>query len=285
MLTSYLRCCAFGDQYSPSPELAVVEVLYRVVDGVQRVGRSVQIDLALGGQHHEFGQIVVGTDQVAGDVALGRDDVYCRDLHHAAVADDVVGTTGSGHHPGVILRSALAHVIEDDLGAVTVRHLKDGVHVAVAHLHRLVRAPLLGELQRLLRGVGDDNLRRGQRSEALDAYVPEPPGPDDQGLRTRVEERDGLPNSVVSGEARVRKGSYVFRLQDGIQLHYRAGVGLQEVGEATVAGETRELTVLAVHVISGAASPAQAAGHERVADHRVSDLDVGHRRADLLDPA
>src|SRR5919112_4289377 len=144
MLTSYLRCCAFGDQYSPSPELAVVEVLYRVVDGVQRVGRSVQIDLALGGQHHEFGQVVVGADQVAGDVALGRDDVYCRDLHHAAVADHVVGATGTGHHPGIFLGSALAHVIEDDLGAHAVGHLQDGVHVAVAHLHRLVRSPFPG---------------------------------------------------------------------------------------------------------------------------------------------
>src|ERR687893_1703970 len=103
MLTSYLRCRAFGDQYSPSPELAVVEILYGVVDGVQRVGRGMQIDLALGGEHHQFDEVVVGSDQVAGDVALGRDDVDGRDLHHAAVADDVVGTAGPGHVPGVVL--------------------------------------------------------------------------------------------------------------------------------------------------------------------------------------
>src|SRR5829696_3819766 len=65
----------------------------------------------------------------------------------------------------------------------------------------------------------------------------------------------------------------------------RAGVGLHEIGEAAVAGEAGELAVLAVHVVPRAASMAQAAGHERVADHRVPDLDVGYRRADLLDPA
>src|SRR5829696_1039215 len=65
----------------------------------------------------------------------------------------------------------------------------------------------------------------------------------------------------------------------------RAGVGLREIGEAAVAGDARELAVLAVHVVPRAASMAQAAGHERVADHCVPDLDVGYRRADLLDPA
>src|SRR5829696_8664907 len=104
-----------------------------------------QIYLALGGEHHEFYEVVVGADQVAGDVALGRDDVYGRDLDHTAVADDVVGSTGLGHLPGVVLRSPLTNVVEDVLGAA-VRHLQDGVHVAVAHLHRLVSSPLFGEL-------------------------------------------------------------------------------------------------------------------------------------------
>src|SRR5918999_2070583 len=75
VLKCYLRRCALRNQDSSSPELAVVEVLYRVVYGVERIGRGVQVDLALGGEHHQFDEVVVGADQVAGDIALGRDDV------------------------------------------------------------------------------------------------------------------------------------------------------------------------------------------------------------------
>src|SRR5215213_6793172 len=130
--------CGLRDQYAPSPQVAGVEILYGVVDGVQRVGRGVQVDLALGGEHHQFDEVVVGADQVARDVALGRDDVYSRDLHHAAVADNVVGAARSGHVPGVVLGATFAHIIEDDFGAVAVGHLEDGVDVAVFDLHRLV---------------------------------------------------------------------------------------------------------------------------------------------------
>src|SRR5215208_204909 len=142
---SYLRC-GLRNQYASSPQVAGVEILYRVVDGVQRVGRGVQTNLALGGEHHQFDEVVVGADQVACYVALGRDDVYGGDLHHATVADHVVGTAWSGHVPGVVLGAALAHVIEDDLGAFAVGHLEDGIDVAVFDLHRLVRSPLSGEL-------------------------------------------------------------------------------------------------------------------------------------------
>ena len=40
-----------------------------------------------------------------------------------------------------------------------------------------------------------------------------------------------------------------------------------------------------MHVVAGAARAAQPAGDERVHDDRVADLDVGHARADLVDPA
>src|SRR5919107_2783915 len=203
MLIASLRCRALRDQDSPSPQVPGVEILYRVVDGVKRIGRGVQIDLALGGEHHQFDEVVVGAYQVDGDVALGGDDVYGRDLHHAAVADDVVGATGSGHLPGVVLGALLTHVVEDDLGSVAFGHLQDSVHVAVFDFHGLVRAPLLGKGERLLRGVGDDDLGRGERLEALDADVPQAPRADDHGLRARVEVGHRLPYGVVSGEASV----------------------------------------------------------------------------------
>ena len=65
----------------------------------------------------------------------------------------------------------------------------------------------------------------------------------------------------------------------------RSRAGHEEVGEAAVAVDARERAVDAVHVVAGAARPAQPAGDVRMHDHRVADLDVGHRRADLVHPA
>src|SRR3712207_8366363 len=52
-----------------------------------------------------------------------------------------------------------AHVVEDDLCSLAVGHLQHRLHVAFLDLHRLVGAPLPGELEGPLVGVGDDDLR------------------------------------------------------------------------------------------------------------------------------
>src|SRR3712207_9347055 len=69
-------------------------------------------------------------------------------LFRSAVADDVVVAALPRHLPGFVLGAPLAYVVEDYLGALAVGHLQNGIHVAVLHLHRLVRAPLFRELQR-----------------------------------------------------------------------------------------------------------------------------------------
>src|SRR3712207_7211689 len=52
---------------------------------------------------------------------------------------------------------------------------------------------------------------------------------------------DALPiYGVVGGEARVGERRYVLGLQDWVELHHSPGVGLQEVGEAAVAGDPWE---------------------------------------------
>src|SRR5919112_3986784 len=141
MLIASLRCRALRDQDSPSPQVPGVEILYRVVDGVKRIGGGVQIDLALGGEHHQFDEVVVGANQVAGDVALGGDDVYGWDFHHATVADYVVRSALAGHPPGILLRAALADIVEDYLCAITIGHLQYRLYVAVLDSHRLVCTP------------------------------------------------------------------------------------------------------------------------------------------------
>src|SRR5215210_242904 len=167
---------------------------------------------------HQLFEVVVGADQVADDAALGGDDVYRRDLHLPAVADDVVEAGRARHLPGLVLRAALAHVVEDDLGA-PVGHLEHGVRVTLPNLNGLVRAPLLREFEGLLAGIHDDYVRRRHRPEALYADVAETARADDDGVRARVEHRDGLPDRVVGGQARVGQRRDVLGLEDGVQLH------------------------------------------------------------------
>src|ERR1700722_18597420 len=67
-----------------------IQVSQGVRGGVQGVGPGVQGDPARLGQGHQLGELVVGPDDVADDVALGGDDVQRRDVHRPAVADDEV---------------------------------------------------------------------------------------------------------------------------------------------------------------------------------------------------
>ena len=54
---------------------------------------------------------------------------------------------------------------------------------------------------------------------------------------------------------------------------------------ASESGSALLLPVMDAGFVAGAAGAAEAAGDERVEDHRVAHLDVGHRRADLVHPA
>jgi hypothetical protein len=83
----------------------------------------------------------------------------------------------------------------------------------------------------------------------------------------------------------VRQRSDGLGLQRRIELDDRACAREQEVGEPAVAVDAREGAVEAVHVVAGAAGLAEPAGDERMHDHRVAHLDVGHAGADLVDPA
>src|ERR1700747_2184516 len=87
------------DEDGAAAYAAGVEVGEGFQRGLERVGLGVQGDLAVLGQHHQLGQLVVGSDDVADDVALGGDDVQGRDGQRAAVADDEVRPGRAGHVP------------------------------------------------------------------------------------------------------------------------------------------------------------------------------------------
>src|SRR6266851_5758495 len=86
-----MRCVSgLWDEDGAAANPAGVEIGEGFRRGAQRVSPGVQGDLAGLRQHHELGELVVGPDDVADDVALGRDDVQGRDVQGAAVPDDEV---------------------------------------------------------------------------------------------------------------------------------------------------------------------------------------------------
>ena len=151
-------------------------------------------------------------------------------------------------------------------------------------LYRRVGADLAGQRERLLGRVDDDDLGRGHRLEALDPDVAEPAGADHDRLGARLQHRDRLLDGVDRGQAGVGQRGDVLGLK-GIDLDHRARARLQQLGEAAVTVDPGKRAVEAVHVVADPAGPAEAAGDERVHDHRVADFDVGHAGADLVDPA
>src|SRR3954454_15783140 len=275
-----------GDEDAAALQPPVVEVVHRVVDRVQRIGRGVQLDLALGGQRHQILQVDIRADEVPDERDLARDHVDRRDVDVLAVADDVVEAAVLDHRHAVLDRALLAHEVDDRLRAHAVGKLLHRLDVlAVLDLDRVVGAHLARERERLLARVDDDDLRRRVGLQALDADVPEPAGADHHRLRARAQHRDRLLDGVDRGQPGVGERGDRGGLQRRVELDLRAGAGEQEVGEAAVAVDAGEGAVDAVHVVTAPARAAQAAGDERMHDHRVADLDVGDPGADLVDPA
>src|ERR1700733_11900505 len=92
-----------GNENCPATHAAGVQVGERVRRGVERIGSGVQRDPAGLGERHQLGEVVVGADDVADDVAFGGDDVQGRDAQLAAVTDDEVRAARGGHLPAVHL--------------------------------------------------------------------------------------------------------------------------------------------------------------------------------------
>ena len=152
-------------------------------------------------------------------------------------------------------------------------------------LDRVVRAHLPGQRQRGLRRIDDDDLSGGHRPQALDADMAEAPGADHDRPGARAEDRDRLLDRVDRGEPGVRQSGDGLGLERWIELDDRTRAREQEVGEPAVAVDAGEGAGETVHIVARAARVAEPAGDERVHDHRVAHLDVGHRGTDRVHPA
>src|SRR5690349_4126706 len=191
---------------------ARVEIADRFHGGVQRVRLGVQRDLARLGEDHQLGKVGVRADDVADDVAFGGDDVQRRDLDRAAVADHEVRAGRPRHREAVLLGALLGDEVEHDVGALALGEVLDRGDLVTVADHGVIRAQLLGELEGVRVAVDHDDLRRGQRGQALDADMPEAAGPDDDRGRARREQRYGLAHGVVRGDAGVGERGDVLRL-------------------------------------------------------------------------
>src|SRR3954466_476444 len=220
---------ALRDQ-DPAPlEPSVVEIGHRVVDGVQRIGARVQGDLALRRERHQVLQVDVRADQVPDERDLARDDVDRLDVDVLAVADHVVEAAVLDHVDAVLDGALLAHEVDDRLGAQAVGQLAHRVALGPVDLPRVVGAGLLGQLQRLLGRVDDDDLRRRVGPQALDADVAEPAGADHDALRARAEHGDRLLDRVDGGQPGVGQRRDLGRVQRGVELDDRPRARVQEL--------------------------------------------------------
>ena len=89
----------------------------------------------------------------------------------------------------------------------------------------------------------------------------------------------------VGRQARIGIGRHVLRRQAARQLDQGSNAGQQILGIAAIGIDAGELALRRVHVVAAPAGEAMAAGDQRMADHRIADLEALDARADLLDPA
>ena len=128
----------------PAADPTGVEVGDRGLEVVQCVLLRVQGDRAPGREGHQVAQVVVGADQVADDVLLGRDQVDRRHDDVLAVAHDVVVAGLAGHRQPLRGRAALSHEVDDHLGTEPTRDLQHLLDLTT-RLRRTIHAkPELG---------------------------------------------------------------------------------------------------------------------------------------------
>ena len=133
--------------------------------------------------------------------------------------------------------------------------------------------------------VNNDDLGRTQRRQHLNADVAQAASANYHRVFARQQVARGLLGSAVGGQTGVGKGRHVLGRQRLGQLDQRALAGTQVLGITAVGIDTGEAAVLRVHVVAAPTGQAVAAGHQRMADHRITHLHTGHRRAHGFDPA
>src|SRR6266540_4597075 len=118
----------------------------------------------------------------------------------------------------------IGYEVEDHVGA-TAGEVRRRGDLATVGDHGMLRAELLGELERVRVAVHHDDLRGGERGQALDADVAEPAGPDDDRGGAGPQQRDGLADRMVGGDARVGQRRDILRLGGGVELDAGPGGG------------------------------------------------------------
>src|SRR5664280_294654 len=258
-------------------QAAVPQLGERYIDLLEAVLARLELDFALRGQGHELHQLGEAAHEATDHADLARDDLDGGKVDAAAVADHEVGTANGQHRRSLCGRAELADEVEHDLDASPARelaHLLDGI---LTGLHDVVGTHVPGHLERFVRDVDGDDLGAARGPQALHADVPETADADDGAAGPWGQQRQRLLHGPKRGQSSVRVGGDVFGGETLFKLKGRALHRLQVLREAAVDVQTRELRVLAVHVLAPAAGRADAVGLQRVHDNGVARSQRGDR--------
>src|SRR5207247_2431229 len=114
-----------GNENAPTAQLATIQIMDRIGSSIQRIDRRMQGHLALSGQGHELSQVIIGADQVANEVNLGRDNIDRGDSELATIADNVVATSTAQHSNPVLDSASLTDKVNHCLGTLPIRDVFD----------------------------------------------------------------------------------------------------------------------------------------------------------------
>jgi hypothetical protein len=129
----------------------------------------------------------------------------------------VVAAAGGEHAERGLDRVVLADEVEHRLGTRPAGQLAHALDLPAVGRDPVMRAALLGQLQRLRVAVDGDDHGRGQGDQALDPDVAQAAGPDHHDAVPGFQGRQLLADRVVGAQAPVGQGGHVGRLDPGVE--------------------------------------------------------------------
>src|SRR2546421_4079936 len=244
-----------------------------------------QFHFALCCQGHQLYQVIVGSDEVADEVDLGRDNVDHGDIGLAAVADDVVAASAAQHGNSILDSAPLTDKVNHCLGTLPIRDVFDFRNLASINYDCMIGTPASCQFKRLGGAINDDNFCRGQCLEALDTDMAQTTSTDHYRFRPRIQDGNCLLDGMICCQACISQGSNIFRGKTGIQFDDGTRSRLQKVGHAAIGGDAWKGIVGAVHIIARSTRAAKPTGDQRMDDDCITDCNIADCRSNLMHPA
>src|SRR5205807_3290695 len=85
-----LLLLASGNENTATAQLATIQVMDGVVRGIKGIHRCMQLHFSLRCQGHQLCQVIVGSNQVADKVDLGRDNIDGGHIELLVIVNNIV---------------------------------------------------------------------------------------------------------------------------------------------------------------------------------------------------